>query len=73
MKVNFNKEYLEKINFQKPSQSNFNNEYKSNPVLQLESFLEKFQRKNYMKFKIFLITLVQYSAFKAYPLNNQIK
>jgi hypothetical protein len=73
MKIPFKSERFEKFNFQKPSHSNFNNEYKSNPVLQLESFLAKFSKEELQRLQSVLdyFKIVQYSAFNAYPIKGQ--
>ena len=69
MGICFTKEDIKKINFKKPSRSNFNGDYKVDITKQLESFLDKLSKKELQKLQdIFTYFGVsKYSAFSAYP------
>lgn len=70
LKIKFNPQNLKRINFKKPSYSNFNKDYKVNVNEQLQSSLSKFSRDELQKLQdVFnYFNVVQYSAFSAYPI-----
>lgn len=68
--VEYDIQVINKINFRKPSHSNFNKDFKLNVDEQLNSYLGKFTKDELNKLQAIFdyFKIVHYSAFNAYPI-----
>lgn|SRR5690554_1704153 len=72
LNLSFAMQNADNADFRKPSRTNFLKEYNRNPTIQLESFLESFDKAYLQKIQDILdyFEIDNYSAFDAYPINK---